>query len=294
MKKSNKLSVFYVIASFILFGSLIFGGCYGIYLSVGLKFVRSNISNLTDGAGEATRVSYGGSATFAPSMTGVIILSIVLIVLSVLDIISLVKQIVLFKQFKAVRNSKIEQKLEKKNKSKGSIIFFAVVVNLLALAAGIAGIFTNMRSFSGFSYGWAMYVVDGAVAVLSVVSIVLLLIKYNRAKKFYNQSQDENKENKNAETEDNSSESLTDKDDQKSKNKISLISFSEDKFDESEIDRLENILIKLKYLKSSRLISMEEFESLREKYLGTSAKRQERESVNQINIAKNENLDEKQ
>ena len=85
MKKSNKISVIYVCCSLLLLGALLFGGVYGIYVSVGLSFMRSSVSNVTEGVQNmgVNNVSYGGSVNFSSSMVGVIILSIVLIVLAI-------------------------------------------------------------------------------------------------------------------------------------------------------------------------------------------------------------------
>ena len=71
------------------------GGVYGIYVSVGLNFVRSSLSNVTGGSGVgASNVSFGGTVNFESSMLGVIVLSIVLIILAIIDLISLIKQII--------------------------------------------------------------------------------------------------------------------------------------------------------------------------------------------------------
>lgn len=268
MKKSNKVSVFYVLCSFVLFASLIFGGCYGIYLSVGLNFVRSSVSNITEGVkGEAQNVSYGGSVNFQPSMTGVIILSIVLIVLAIFDIVSIIKQIVLFKQFKMIKDSKIEQKIEKKTKSKGAVVFFAIVVDLLSLAAGVAGIFINARCFTSGNFVWIMYAVDALVSLFAVVSIVLLIIKLKQVKK-----NNDNKDNKNLSVkEENKQTGISSKD-------VKLLDMNVIK----DIDDLENKLLKLKYLKTTKLISPEEYQKLREKFfIKEESDKNEEESQNQ-------------
>lgn len=251
MKKSNKVSVFYVLSSMLLFSLLVFGGCYGIYLSVGLKFVRNSVSNITDGVNTgAQNVSFGGSVDFQRSMIGVIILSIVLIVLAVLDFISIIKQVVLFKQFKLVRESKFEQKIERKVKSKGAVIFFAVLVDLLSLGTGIAGIFVNTKCFSGGNFVWLMYAVDAAVALFSVISFVLLIIKLKQVKKLNSQPDDEDLPKRSFEPV-----------------KPCVLSKDDFKIDTTDdINELEDKLLKLRYLKSSKLISPDEYESIRERF----------------------------
>ena len=92
MKKSNKTTIFYIISSLLLFTSLIGGGIYGVYISMGLSFVRNGISNIS-GDNIARNVSFGGSVNFSYSMIGVIILSILLIVISIFDFILLIKQV---------------------------------------------------------------------------------------------------------------------------------------------------------------------------------------------------------
>ena len=113
MKKSNKLTVFYVLSSVTLFLVLLFGGVYGVYISVGLNFVRGTVSNPVQNEG-VSNVSFGGNVNYSPSMTGVIFLSIVLIVISIFDFITLIKQVIFFKQFKAVKNSKITKTNQKR------------------------------------------------------------------------------------------------------------------------------------------------------------------------------------
>lgn len=264
MKKSNKLSFFYIGSCIGLLLVLIFGGFYGIYISVGLNFVRSSVSNLTDGGG-VSNVSYGGTVNFEANMTGVIILSIILVVLAVLDIISLIKQVTLFKQFKMISDSKFVQKIEKKNKSKGAVIFFAVFVDILSLAAGICGIFVNIRSLNGGNYLFLLYIIDALVCVLSVFSIVLLIVKYNKAKKVAKRISTEINEDK-QKNDDENEERVKDKKPQDNDFDFSDSLFSGSN-DTSEIDRLENRLLKLKYLRSSRLISEDEFLKLRQRFL---------------------------
>jgi len=259
MKKSSKVSAFYILSSISLLLVLVIGGIYGVYVSVGLNFARSNMSNITGGAGTmagagtTANVSYNGSVNFNTSMTGVIILSIVLVVLAIFDIISLIKQVVLFKQFKVIENSTIENKIEKKVKSKGAVIFFAGLIDILCFAVGIAGIFLNSRAFVGNTVSWVLYLIDGLVSLFALVSFILLIVKLkNRNKKNNNKDNDKHMQsNKNENYPKNSN--------------IKQIDFEVvHKFD---IDEIENKLLKLKHLKSSKMISSEEFERLRRRYL---------------------------
>lgn len=267
MKKSNKISVFYIIASFVLFASLVFGGCYGIYLSVGLNFVRSSVSNFTEGmsAGGAQNVSVGGSVNYSTSMVGVIILSIALIVLSIFDLVSLIKQIIFFKQFKVVENSKITKKVENKVKSKGKVLFFVFLIDILSLAAGVIGIFVNSKSFTSGNFVWIMYVVDALVSLFSLASMILLIIKLKQIK-----NRKENIEDKKETEEKDKNEKR-----QNQKREIDQDLFAENFSDSNSIDELENKLIKLKYLKSAKLISPEEYNKLREKYFYSGEKENE-------------------
>ena len=127
--KNNKLSFFYITTSVLLFATLFAGGIYGIYVSVGLNFMRSNMSNISGGVvGDVSNVSYGGAINFSPSMTGVIVLSIVLVVLSLFDFVALIKQIVFFRQFKVVKDSCLEKKIASKVKSKSSVLIFVCII----------------------------------------------------------------------------------------------------------------------------------------------------------------------
>ncbi len=261
MKKSNKITLVYVLSSLSLLFILIFGGIYGIYISIGLNFVKSSVSNITNvpnANNVATNVSLGGSVNFQSSMTGVIILSIVLIILSVLDFISLIRQVVLFKQFKAVSESKIEQKIEKKVKSKGAVLFFAFAIDIASFAVGIVGIFLNARTFIESNLSWVLYLIDGLVSLFALLSIILLIVKLKKVKQ-YNKLMNGNQiDNSNS-----------------NKQKFAFKEIEEETNHESEmrfkylnIDELEYRLLKLKHLKSSKIISADEYDTLRLKILG--------------------------
>ena len=250
MKKTNKTSFIYIISSVSLLLLLIFGGCYGIYVSVGMDFIRRGVSTIADTG--ATNVSFGGMVNFETSMFGVIILSVILVVLAVLDFVSLIKQISFFKQFSIVKNSTIAQTIEKKNKRKGKTIFFAFFIDILSLIAGVLGIFINMRTFPNGNMVWIIYVVDGLIALLSVISIIFLIIKIKQVKKIEkeimnNISSGNNKVSDNDIKENN--------DEEKEKVKEYLEDFN--------LNKIEYKLLKLKQLKSSKIINNDEYEFLR-------------------------------
>ena len=256
MKKSNKITVFYVIASLLLFFVLLGGGAYGVYLSVGINFMRSTVSNVTDAAagGNAQNVSYGGMVNFQPSMIGVIILSVVLIVISIFDLISLFKQLVFFKQFKLIRESGVEKFIENKIKSKSSVVFFAVLINIVSFIVGVAGIFINATTFIDASMSWVLYVVDGLVAVLSIVSLVLLIKKVKMQKNHReeienNQERNENNVYKNLDKEI--------KDEEFEVRKIKEMEGVDEALDDkrADINHVEYVLLKLKNMKESKVIS---------------------------------------
>lgn len=254
MKKSNKVSVFYIISSVCLFLVLVFGGVYGIYVSAGINFVGSTINNVGQGAGTASNVAIGGTVASKPSMSGIIILSIVLIVIAVFDLIALIKQIVFFKQFKAIKESAIEQKIERKVKSKGSVVAFAVIIDVASIAAGVFGVFLNMRSFVRNGILWILYLIDGVIIFLAVVSFVLLIAKLKHVKHLKSSNNDvfKNKYDKNV-----------------SNNQ----KCSETKQEKLDIDDVEYKLIKLKIMKSAKLINEEEFKQLRQKIIPTKRNR---------------------
>lgn len=261
MKKSNKITMVYVSSSLLLFLTLLCGGVYGIYLSVGLSFMRSTASppaDIIDGApGYVSNVSYGATANFQPSMTGVIILSAILIFISIAYFVSLIKQLIFFKQYKLIRESGIEHFVERKIKSKSSVIFFACLINVVSFLAGVAGIFVNLNSFIDGGLSWILYVIDGLVAVLAVVSFVLLIKKVQMNKK--------NKEN-------NESMGSQHKSD---KNRLTILGINANEHKEGyeedknlKIDSVEYILLKLKSMKESKIISSDEYDYLREKMVG--------------------------
>ncbi len=252
MKKSNKVSIFYIFSSVSLLLILIAGGIYGIYLSVGLNFARSTVSNITDGAvGGARNISYGGTVNFQSSMTGVIMLSIALIVLAIFDFVSLIRQITFFKQFKMVEQSGITKRIEKKVKSKGRVIFFAIIIDLLSITAGIAGIFININSFVNSNVSWVLYVMDALVAILAIISLVLLIIKLKSKKNMNNNSENNNYY----------SDNYFDKDEETERHY---------KFGKMNIDEIEYKLLKLKNLKNSKMITAEEYQKLHDHLLGKS------------------------
>ncbi|MBO5344907.1 MAG: hypothetical protein J6A51_03320 [Clostridia bacterium] len=240
MKKSNKITILYIISSILLFVTLVGGGVYGVYLSVGFNFVRSRINGISNVGANASNVSFGGNANFSTSMTGVIVLSVALIVLAVFDFVSLIRQIVFFKQFKAVRESSIEKDVEKKIKSKGVVIFFAFLIDIISIGVGVAGFFLNAKTFVGNGSVWVLYLIDGLVALFALMSFVLLIVKLKRVK-----------------TENKNNLCLSKKKDFDLKKMDACFKF--------DIDKIEYDLLKLKHLKSSKVISNEEFEILRKK-----------------------------
>lgn len=254
MKKSNKISLFYVITSLTLLLILVFGGVYGIYVSVGLSFIRKSAESVTGmgGMGSASNVSFGGTVNFEYSMVGIIVLSIALIILSIFDLVSLIRQIVLFKQFKIVRTSKLEQNVEQKIKSKSSVIFFAVLVDLVSVVLGVIGIFLNGKSFAGNNYAWIFYVIDVLIIILSIMSIVFLIMKIRAFKGNTINLKQKEPDNKNLRA-----------------NNISNASHQENEIKGSvekksyDIDDFEYKLLKLKNLKNSKIITKDEYENIR-------------------------------
>lgn len=252
MKKSNKLSFFYVVSAVGLFLTLLIGGGYGIYVSVGLNFVRSSVPGVTENGG-VSNVSFGGSVNYTPSMTGVIFLSLILVVLAVFDFVSLIKQVVFFKQYKVIKNSELEKKIESKTKSKGAVIFWTILLDILSLVAGIVGIFINNRSFAGKSnFSWVFYAVDIAVSVLSLLSIILLIAKLKN--KAVETNQGKNKiERKQA----NRSEPMKR---QTQKQQMTA----------KDINQMEYNLIKLEAMKKGEIVSAEEYKKIRRKIINSS------------------------
>ena len=246
--KNNKLSFFYITTSVLLFATLFAGGIYGIYVSVGLNFMRSNMSNISGGVvGDVSNVSYGGAINFSPSMTGVIVLSIVLVVLSLFDFVALIKQIVFFRQFKVVKDSCLEKKIASKVKSKSSVLIFVCIIDLLSIFAGVVGFFINLRSVSAGGVSWVLYLVDILVSLLALLSLILLLIKVKQIKKLKKET--------------------TFKEDDKmkcEKEKVKRVVG----FEDFDIDEIEYILLKLKHLKSSKIITDEEYKLIRQRMIG--------------------------
>lgn len=256
MKKSNKVTAFYVLSSILLFAALIFGGVYGIYVSSGVNFMGSTMNNIPNTGNAASNVNMEGSLGVRPSMSGIVILSIILIIISVLDFVSLIKQIIFFKQFKLVRESSIEAKIEKKVKSKGSVVFFTILIDLISLGAGIAGLFLNTRSFVRNGILWVLYLIDGIIVLFSLLSFILLIIKLKQNKNLSN-------ENKNAEH-------------QNIAQKNSETQKGVQKFNQNNKIDLENIeynLLKLKTMRSSKMITQDEFNELRKQILPTKKSR---------------------
>lgn len=254
MKKSNKVSIVYIITSISLLLVLIFGGAYGVYISVGLNFVKSSISNVAGSTG-ASNVAFSDNLAGYndTSMTGVIVISVVLIVLSILDFICLIKQVVFFKQFKVVQNSTMEKAIEKKSKSKGKVVFFACLIDILSLIAGAFGLFLNSRTFVGNNIAWVLYAVDGAVCILALVSFVLLLVKLRKAKSSIEKFENDYNCSK--------------------KEKCSKLQFIESHNEiASNIDKVEYYLLKLKHLKASKILSQEEYLFLRNMLFGFNEK----------------------
>lgn len=253
MKKSNKLSFFYVLVTLGLFFVLVGGGIYGIYISVGLNFAKSSVPNIA-GSGEASNVALAGTVNYTPSMTGIIILSVVLVLISVFDFVTMIKQVVFFKQYKIIKNSKLEKKIEKKTKSKSSVIFWAFFIDIISFIAGIAGLFVNNRSFAGRSnYSWVFYTVDILVSVLALLSIILLIAKLKSRSK--NDAKTPKKQRE-ASREDFEGEA----------GRQSQV------IEAKDINQMEYNLIKLESMRRSKLVSQEEYNKLRKKIVAIRKK----------------------
>ncbi len=249
MKKSNKITFFYVISSVCLFLVLLLGGVYGVYVSVGLNFVSGASPNMVENEG-VSNVSFGGNINYSPSMTGVIFLSIILVIISIFDFITLIKQVIFFKQFKAVKNSKATKKIERKIPSKGSVIFWTFFIDIVSFIVGIVGLFINNRSFAfGGDMGWLFYLIDSLVSVLSLLSIILLISKLK------------SKAISKSKTADNRSK-------QKSNNQYNLKTASiKDGLDSKEINQMEYNLLKLDSMKKNKIVTEDEYKKLRRKIL---------------------------
>ncbi len=248
MKKSNKLTVFYVISSVSLFLVLLFGGIYGVYVSVGLNFVRSSVPEPIGETG-VSNVSFGGNVSYTPSMTGIIFLSIILVAISIFDFVMLIKQVIFFKQFKAVKNSKITKKVEQKTSSKSGVIFWTFVIDILSLGAGVAGLFINSRSLAGgVEMGWVFYAVDILVSVLSLLSIILLIAKLKTKSnvKSLQKSERKNLTAENHQTHD--------------KNKQKIVT-------QKDINQMEYNLMKLESMKKGKIVTDDEYKKLRRNIL---------------------------
>lgn len=246
MKKSNKITMFYVISSVALFLVLLFGGVYGVYVSVGLNFVRGAVQSPVENNG-ISNVSFGGNVNYSPSMTGVIFLSIILVVISIFDLITLIKQVIFFKQFKAVKNSKFAKKIEKKTPSKGSVIFWTFFVDIVSFVAGVVGLFINNNSFvGGNEMGWLFYLIDSLVSILSLVSIILLISKLkNKAISSLQKNRNQTKKSG---------------DFNSSKKQVKVI-------DSKEINQMEYNLLKLDSMKKNKMVTEDEYKKLRRKIL---------------------------
>ena len=228
-----------------------------------MNFVRSELSGVTGGSGVgASNVAFGGTVNFEYSMVGVIILSIVLIVLAIIDFVSLIKQIVFFKQFKVVKESNVEQVVEGKIKTKKSVVFFVCLVDIVSFVVGVVGLFINMRSLSGSNFAWILYLIDGLVSVFAIVSFILLLVKLKRLKK----------NNLNVKAKEN-----TDFEKEKGGGLLFVTGI-----EQINIDKLEYDLLKLKHLKSSKVIDATEFEEIRNRLLGKKqiVENDEKEKIN--------------
>lgn len=245
MNKSNKITVFYVLSSIGLFLVLLFGGVYGVYVSVGLNFVRGTVQAPVENNG-ISNVSFGGNVNYSPSMTGVIFLSIILVLISIFDLITLIKQVIFFKQFKAVKNSKLTKKIEKKTPSKGGVIFWAFFVDIISFIAGIVGLFINNNCFAGGNeMSWLFYLIDSLVSILALLSIILLISKLkNKATSNSKKASNYNKKSVYPKTLKN-----------------------HDSLDSKEINQMEYNLLKLESMKKNKIVTDEEYKKLRRKIL---------------------------
>lgn len=252
MKKSNKVTLFYVLSSIALFLCLIVGGIYGVYVSVGLNFAKSSVPNIAGNGGGISNVSIKGTVNYTPSMTGVILLSIILVALAIVDLIIMIRQIVFFKQFKIIRTSSLENKIEQKTNSKGMVIFWTFFIDIICIIVGIVGVFINNRSFAGKSnFSWVFYTVDIAVSVLALISIILLIVKLRMRKKI-----EEKNEPCKSET---------------TKKPVGIEPL--DSIDTKDINQMEYKLLKLEIMKKAGLISQDEYAKIRKRIVNVKNSR---------------------
>lgn len=244
MKKSNKLTVFYILTSVSLFLIMLIGGVYGVYVSVGLNFVRNTVPN-TIGDNGVSNVSFGGNLNYSPSMAGIIFLSIILSILSIFDFIALIKQIVFFKQFKAIKKSRLTKKIEKKSTSKGAVIFWTFFIDVISFIVGVVGIFINAKCFvRGNEMSWLFYLIDSLVSILSLLSIILLIAKLKNKTELKTGKRNYLKNNLNVAN-----------DQLKTKNKKAI--------GLKDMNQMEYNLLKLDSMKKSKIVSDEEYKKLR-------------------------------
>ena len=131
---------------------------------------------------------------------------------------------------------------------------FAVIIDVASIAAGVFGVFLNMRSFVRNGILWILYLIDGVIIFLAVLSFVLLIAKLKHVKHLKSSNNDvfKNKHDKNV-----------------SNNQ----KCGETKQEKLDIDDVEYKLIKLKIMKSAKLINEEEFKQLRQKIIPTKRNR---------------------
>lgn len=247
MKKSNKTTVFYVFVSIALFLALAGGGVYGLYLSIGMNFMGSTGSFGGTNAnyssvGRTSNVSYQN--TLADNMNGssisIIILSVVLIVIAICDFVSMIKQVTFFKQYQFVKDSAVVKGIEKKTKSKTAVIVFAFIIDIFSIVASVFGLFFAFRYFAGNGFSWVFYLINGLIAILAIISIILLIVKIKQRNKL------------------------------KQYVKSSKAKFGDDELLSEKplsINKLEYDLLKLKHLKNCRVIQADEYEMLRKRIL---------------------------
>lgn len=224
MKKSKKITIFYAISSLALFLILAGGGAYGLYLSVGVNYINST------GFSSVLPRTYARNQNITNTITGSGVggLGIGTIILScVLILLALLDVFALIKQiiyFKKINSSNGLGR----NKIKATPIIFAFVIDVLSLVVSVWGIVLGFQGYAGNGFSWIFYLINGLIGLFAVISMVLLVMKLKQ---------------KSTKAENQFCELLGDK--------------------EFSIDRLEYELIKLKHLKSSKIISADECEMLR-------------------------------
>lgn len=175
-KPKKKITVFLIMCTLLLSLSLIGGGIYSLYISIGFRFLqRSAIGGLNTSS--LYTYSTSGLGTGSNTMFGMIIISLIMMGLGFGMIVIFFKQLPLYKQIKFIAKMPNVKYKDYSKQVKKSVITYSILAYIICIAFCIFAIISAFRSGIASNYIWVVVIMFGIVLALSISSMVLMFVK---------------------------------------------------------------------------------------------------------------------